>query len=509
MAAPERSHGLAGSIVKGRYRVKAIASVRPDVVLYRAEDVRSGRPIVLEVLRDELAADTAFVAAVREQAWTLAKSAHIHRGVVRVYDCGTTDTGDVFVALEPTTGPTLREVIDTRRPLHPGTALRIASEVGEALETLHHAGIVHGYLDPESVLMVTDDKGAEHVALVGVELTAAYRTPLGRRLHEASPPPYLAPEQTERGETMEAADIYALGMLLREMLVPDKAGPTGVPPTIARIIATAVDPRPRHRYSDISVMINDMWGAQTAFPEPDSTSHVVKPPTEGGTDAQRRVRGGRPGVTLGVALVAALVIIAAALVWAALSERIVPRFRARATPPAATAPAATVVPVDKLVTPEPHPAPAIAPQQPLATPAIAPRQPSTAPALAPQAPTPATAVVPQAPTPAPAVVPQAPGVAPQPPAPAPAVAPQAPPAAIVRQPPSPAPTNLRQPPAVAPQPSAAAGGSPSARSLEPRSSAERPTAARPSPERPVASSPPRRDPGDGSAIIDWLLKNQR
>src|SRR5512132_2951454 len=89
VAAPERSLGLAGSILKGRYLVKALSSVRRDVVVYRAEDAHSGRPITLEVLRDELAGDAEFVTAVREQAWTLATSAHAHRGVARVYDCGT------------------------------------------------------------------------------------------------------------------------------------------------------------------------------------------------------------------------------------------------------------------------------------------------------------------------------------------------------------------------------------------------------------------------------------
>ena len=181
-AAPERSLGLAGSIINGRYRVNALVSVRRDVVVYRAEDVRNGRPIAVEVLRDDLAADAEFAAAVREQARKLAASAHAHRGVARVYDCGTTDTGDVFVALERTEGPTLREVLDARGALDPATALRVASQVGEALEGLHHHGTIHGQLDPDSVLMVTDDDGRDQVTLVGVELIAAYRTALGRRL---------------------------------------------------------------------------------------------------------------------------------------------------------------------------------------------------------------------------------------------------------------------------------------------------------------------------------------
>ena len=145
-AAPERSLSLAGSIIKARYRVNAVFSVSRDVVVYTAEELRYGRPIALKVLRDEVAGDAEFVAAVRDQASTLAMSVHIHRGLPRVYECGTLDTGELFIALERTKGATLREVLDVRGALDPSTALRIASQVGEVLETLHHSRIVHGQL---------------------------------------------------------------------------------------------------------------------------------------------------------------------------------------------------------------------------------------------------------------------------------------------------------------------------------------------------------------------------
>ena len=443
-AVPERSLGLAGSIVNGRYRVNALVSVRRDVVVYRAEDVRNGRPIALEVLRDDLVADAEFAAAVREQARKLATAAHAHRGVARVYDCGTTDAGGVFVALERTEGPTLREMLDARGALDPATALRIASQVGEALEALHHHGTVHGQLDPDSVLMVRDDDGREHVTLVGVELTAAYRTALGRRLRDASPPPYRAPEQIERDETTETADVYALGMLLRAMLTADKAGATTgsrpatriVPRTLDRIITTAVDPRPQHRYADISVMINDMWGAQTAFAVPEPRPRLVKATA----NAHRRPRPRRRHVALGIATVIAVATLGASLVWATLSDRVVPRLRAR------MAPSATIS--------SPKPA------MPAASP----------PSKAPVVESGASAATE--------------GVAAEPAA--------RPISDLVREP-DPAPTIVRKRPAP-----------PAVVNRRPRRAQE----SRPA-ERPVTEHSPRNDVGDGSAIIDWLLKDRR
>ena len=242
---------LAGSIIRAVTGQRRLLGER-DVFVYAAEELRFGRPIALKVLRDEVAGDAEFVAAVRDQAYTLAMAAHVDRGLPRVYECGTMDTGELFIALERTRGATLREVLDARGPLDPSTALRIASQVGEALETLHHNRIVHGQLAPDSVLLARDNDGVEHIALVGVEVTAAYRTTTGLRRRDASPPAYLAPEQVERGETTDATDQYALGMLLRELLTADRSRETTgaraatppLPPEIERIITTALDPRP-------------------------------------------------------------------------------------------------------------------------------------------------------------------------------------------------------------------------------------------------------------------------
>jgi hypothetical protein len=369
-------------------------------------------------------------------------------------------------------------VLDARGALDPGTALRVASELGEALEALHHHGSIHGQLDPDSVLMVADDNGREHVTLVGVELTAGYRTALGRRLRAASPPPYLAPEQIERGETTDATDVYALGMLLREMLTADKAGSTNgaraatpvVPPTIERIIATALDARPHHRYSDISVMINDMWGAQTVFAEPETRPRVVKHRTNG----PRRARPRRRHFALGIATVVASAIIAAAIVWAALSDRITPRFRARAATPAATA-----VPLDR----PPMPA-ASAPSSSAGAPASsagAPASSAGAPASSAAAEGRATLVESGAVTdPAPVERPARPIAEPRP-----------------------APVVVRKQPA-----QTAVVDSRPRRPVETPAPAERPASQAPA-ERPAKQDAPQRDLGDGSAIIDWLLKDRR
>ena len=471
-AAPEL--GLAGSVIKSRYRVNAVASASREVVVYSAEDIHHGRSIALKVLRDEFARDAEFVAAVRNQARALAAAAHALRGVQRVYEYGATETGQLFVALEWAEGATLREVLDAGGPLVVATALRVAIRIGEALEALHHNRLLHGQLGPESVLMVND---GERIRLVGVELAAAYRTPIGLRLRDELSLAYRAPEQIEHGETTEAADVYALGMLLRQLLTAGKANLSGSPfaasppllPPIQRIITTALEARPVHRYPDVSVMLNDIWGAMAVLTEPESRPRSVK--ARG--NPRRRVRQRRPVFTLRMTAAVVTAGLVAAVVWVAGFDRIVSQFQSRVTPPAVTA--VPVVPVERDANPPAEsPAPAWATREPTST--LRESLPATE-RLAPIA----EKLTPERRLPEERITREAPRSLPT--------------RSILSQP-------AVAPPALAIRPRPAVESRApveSSTSIERRIPTERPA--------PVERTGP--DAGDGSAAIDWLLKDQR
>ena len=372
--APELDLGLAGAVISSRYLVNAVSAVNGDVVVYRAEDTRHGRPIALKVLRGELARDAEFVAAVRAQSRVLARSAHVLRGVQRVYESGDTETGQPFVALEWVEGATLGKVLDAGGALASATALRVAIRIGEALEALHHNGLVHGRLGPDSVVMVRD---GERIRLLGAELAAAYRTPIGRRAHDPLALAYPAPEQAERGEATEATDVYALGMLLRQLLTAGKGDAVAttppLSPTIQRIIATAIEERPERRYADISVMVNDIWGAAAVVTERESSRRSAK--VSGNARHRVRRRRGRFSLRVAAAVVAAGV--TAAVVWVAAIDRIATRLSSDVTPPAVTALPAerSVVPPSRSAVP---PSRSAVPPSEVTPPTTAPRE-STAP----------------------------------------------------------------------------------------------------------------------------------
>jgi serine/threonine protein kinase len=474
-AAPEFSLGLAGSVIKSRYRVNAVSSMHRDVVLYSAEDVRNGRSIALKVLRDERAGDAAFVSAVREQAEALARAAHGLRGVQRVHDVGVTEAGQLFVALEWIEGATLHEVLDAGGALAVPTALRIAIRVGEALEALHHHRLLHGHFGPDSVLMVTD---GEQVRLVGAELAAAYRTAPGSGPPDAYSSTYRAPEQIERGETTEATDVYALGMLLRQLCTAGRPGQTAdalaatprLSSTIARIIATALEPRPEHRYPDISVMLNDIWGATAVVAEPAYGTYGPRSAKVRGNPRRRARRRGR-SFTLGMTAAIVTAGVAAVVVWIAALDRIVATFHGQMTPSPVTA-----VPIDRSVQPPP------------ATPASVSPEPTWTPAESH-----AVRDVPATEQPAPALARPLP----------------APP--IPRQPPvAPAAAATSRPPRAVETPAQAESRAPIARrppTEEPgRTSTEQP--GRAPTDEPARIERRAADPDDGSAAVDLLLKGR-
>ncbi len=314
--------------LKGRYRVLAPGVASGEVVTYAAENIERQQPVALAVLRGDVASDAEFVAAVREQAYRLAKPVCHHRTLVRVYDTGTTDEGEPFVAVEPLVGRSLRELLDERGVFSAHDALRIAIQVGEGLETLHRSGIVHGELRPESVLIVKDEDGTDAVKLVGVELTAARRTPVGLHRRDELVRAYLAPEQLAQAETTEASDVHGLGLLILELLTGERPGskghraPAEIPAAIARIVAKAIEPGQGRRYSSISLMVNDLWSAE---------SQPSKAPARPGPSAvaPRRPSGRRRApsdVGMAIALVAGLLLVGVTA-WIARADRF-----ARTTP---------------------------------------------------------------------------------------------------------------------------------------------------------------------------------
>jgi serine/threonine-protein kinase len=204
-----------GRLMAGRYSVEAPIGTGGMATVYRGDEITSGRPVAIKVMHDTLADDAELRERFRREARTAA--ALSHENVVEILDAGETEDGHPFLVMELLEGETLRDMIK-RGPLALDEVLAIGAQIARGLARAHDLGIVHRDLKPENVFVGRRD-GEHHAKLVDfgiarsrddMRLTAA-GTILGT-------PAYLAPERVKGGESEPSADLYALGIVLFEML---------------------------------------------------------------------------------------------------------------------------------------------------------------------------------------------------------------------------------------------------------------------------------------------------
>ena len=182
-------------------------------VVYRAEDLRLGRTVALKALPSAVAMHPDLRQRLRREARAAATISH--PSVAVVYALEEMDD-HLFIASEYVRGETLRSQI-ARGPIAPDRARAIAADIAGALAAAHEAGVIHRDLKPENVL-IKSDGGVKVVDFGIAQIEGPEATRLTRTGSMLGTPAYMAPEQL-LGETVDGrADIYALGIVLSEML---------------------------------------------------------------------------------------------------------------------------------------------------------------------------------------------------------------------------------------------------------------------------------------------------
>lgn len=188
--------------------------------VYRARQVGMDRPVALKVLLPSLAKDDELVARFHREMRTT--TAIEHPNTVRVFDYGTAEDGQLFLALEFLEGRTLDDVIVDEAPVTPARAAHIARGIARALAAAHHHGIVHRDLKPENVMLVERYGRRDFVKVLDFGLARLAETTEDDALTatgiRVGSPMYMAPEYIEHFTVAPPADLYALGVLLYQLL---------------------------------------------------------------------------------------------------------------------------------------------------------------------------------------------------------------------------------------------------------------------------------------------------
>ena len=226
-----------GSTLGGRYRIEAILGMGGMGVVYRATDLALGVPVALKLLRPELAHRADAFERFRQEL-LLARQVSNPR-VVRIHDLARHDER-WLISMDLVDGESLDRRLDREGPLPIDDAVRIARQVAEGLAAAHARDVVHRDLKPANILI--DAQGNAYISDFGVarSLATSGNTRTGTVV---GTPDYLAPEQA-RGDRADArSDLYALGLILHEMLAgqPPFAGGTVAEVLAQRMLRTPAD----------------------------------------------------------------------------------------------------------------------------------------------------------------------------------------------------------------------------------------------------------------------------
>ena len=243
--------------------------------VYRAHDRKLGRDVALKILPEAFASDADRLARFEREARTLASLNHPN--IAHVYDTGRTDSGVVFLAMELVPGDDLAARLRSG-PLPLDQAVAIGKQIATALEAAHEQAIVHRDLKPANIKVRDDgtvkvlDFGLAKSAVgdSAATMTSPAMTAAGIILGTAA---YMSPEQAKGRVVDKRADIWAFGVVLREMLtgqslfagesvaetlgkvlhepITEQHLPATTPGAVRQLIARCLDRDPATRLRDI------------------------------------------------------------------------------------------------------------------------------------------------------------------------------------------------------------------------------------------------------------------
>ena len=226
-----------GTVIDGRYEVLSRIGTGGMADVYLARDQLLGRQVAVKLLHHRFAEDQEFVERFRREASSAAGLSHPN--VVAIFDRGEWD-GTYYIAMEYLPGRSLKAVVRERGPLEPVAAIDIVIQILQAARFAHRRGVIHRDLKPHNVIL--DEEGRAKVTDFGIARAGASDMTLTGSIMGTAQ--YLSPEQAQGHAVSAASDIYAVGIVLYELLtgtVPFD-GETAVTIALKQVSAAPVPP---------------------------------------------------------------------------------------------------------------------------------------------------------------------------------------------------------------------------------------------------------------------------
>ena len=248
------------------YLIEAVVARSGMASIFRATDEKTGNTVAIKIPHPEMEADPVFYDRFKREQDIGEKLDH--PGVMKVFP--NRDHTEFYMAMEWVNGRLLRQILNEQRKLPPERALKIALQIASALEYIHGHGVVHRDLKPENIMVDANDQ----IKLIDFGIAAsvgARRLTFAKFTPTMGTPDYISPEQVKGKRGDARSDIYALGVMLYEMLtgkvpftgpnaftimndrllnnpVPPREIDSTISPQVQEIIYRALERDPANRY---------------------------------------------------------------------------------------------------------------------------------------------------------------------------------------------------------------------------------------------------------------------
>jgi eukaryotic-like serine/threonine-protein kinase len=320
---------MGATVISGRYQLGDRLGSGGMSTVYKAVDRVLERTVAVKVLAEHLSDDEKFVARFRREALAVAKL--IHPNIVQVYDTGV-DESRHYIVMEYVEGRSGAQLLQSRGRIGPEAAVEIGVQSCAGLEYAHRQGIIHRDVKPGNLMVIggpAGRRGAPPTDAPTEEMTvkltdfgiarAAEQTRLTQVGSVVGTAAYLAPEQARGEEAKPAADVYALGVVIYQLLtgrlpwegttlaelairrenerpLPPSSYDPEVPETLSTAVLRALEGDPERRYTTArelaSAMRTGLSGAEPPLPASEAATRAMTggPPT----DATRRLPATEP-----------------------------------------------------------------------------------------------------------------------------------------------------------------------------------------------------------------------
>jgi eukaryotic-like serine/threonine-protein kinase len=258
------------------YRLENLVARSGMASIYRATDLENERTVAIKIPHPEVEADPLFYDRFKREE-EIGKKLD-HPGVMRVY--ADADRSRVYMVMEWVEGKLLRQILIEQKKLPIERAIRISLGICEALEYIHSKGVVHRDLKPENIMVDANDR----VKLIDFGIAGSVgmrRLTFAKLTHAMGTPDYISPEQVKSKRGDARSDIYALGVMLYEMLtgevpfhgpnafaimndrllnnpIPPRELNPEISPQLQEIIYRALERKPENRYASIREFAHDL-----------------------------------------------------------------------------------------------------------------------------------------------------------------------------------------------------------------------------------------------------------